>query len=144
MDKDPRTVDDNPWNQYSVRWKLGEKKGKTWLTALSSRDAKEAFNNSCKNEAADQTKFPFEAVATGAYPSKPQTNKQKLAGHYRWILGNFSSAEATFNRIKTTAILQSGANAVKLERAYLGAMANIAKAKRDIREAFLLAGIKIK
>lgn len=93
-----------------------------------------------------------DTINAGAYPvkvigplgQKESTHKQKLAHHYRWILGNITSASATLSRTKFLDDKMAVKDALKIPNAVALAQSQFAKLQRDVRDLFKLAGLKIK
>lgn len=128
---------ENDWKHFNVHlvWPDMEEE-KVTVTALS------------RDDALKDTRIK-RAMDIGAYPHKvvgplqhTQTYKQKMAGSYAWILGNLSSAEATMVRTKYTP--DNSEFNDKIERAHALARSQFAKLRRDVRDLFKIAGLKVK
>lgn len=130
------------WNIYNVHWKLGDRKGKTSMTALTKEDAKITFEKFTASEASEQSKYPFEAKAIkiygplGLYKSTP---KQKLAQNYHFMLGSVSAVEAMLGRV----VWLQTPDAKQMQAKMLVG-SQIAKLKRDLRDFFKKAGLNVK
>lgn len=142
------------WKHYNVHWHMTgdtNQKGKTSITALDKEDAKRAFEARCRNEAADQRHYPFEAKVDkvigplGIYEATP---KQKLAQRYAFILGTIKGAETMMRQchehLLNEKLVKDNPHAMKIMRAEDLAHAQFAKLQRDIRDLFKLAGLKVK
>jgi hypothetical protein len=137
------------WKHFNVHYlTVGGSKGKTCITALSKDDAKTAFENHCKNEAADQLYYPFEATVKkviGPLGMTPATPKQKLAQKYGFIIGGIKGAKTQFYQAVAD-MVPVGQNKLpeKLQRCGNLVEMQFAKLERDIRDCFKLAGLKVK
>jgi hypothetical protein len=123
----------------SYRTGFGAKKVDT-LTAFSYADAKAAFLNMTR---VDNNDF-FDCTLIKIWKKAERTHKQKLAGNYRWILGNISSAKATLHRTKFFDISMDEENKYKIDRAYALVKNQCSKLERDVRDLFKLTGLKVK
>lgn len=135
------------FKHFNVHWKLGQQRGKTCMTAFSKEDAKIAFEGYVAVDIPERRfDYPFEAEVIkviGPLGMHESTDKQKLAHHYRWILGNITSAKAVLGRTKFKYVgLQASYD--KVDRAYMLVDAQIAKLQRDVRDLFKIAGLKVK
>lgn len=136
------------WKHYNVHWHMTgdtNQKGKTSITALDKEDAKRAFEARCRNEAADQRHYPFEAKVDkviGPLGLHQATNKQRLSRKYGFTMGGIKGAKAMF--ISAFPDLHANDKDYKLTRAIALVNQQFSKLERDLRDLFKLAGLKVK
>jgi len=134
------------WLYFNVHWETyNGLKGKRCVTALSKNDARTVAENFMKMD--NDNGFPFEGKVIkviGPLGVNPPTPKQLLGRKYGFIIGGIKGAQRMFAQANTDLIIGAGSNAVKCEKGRILVDAQFAKLKRDIRDVFKLAGLKVK
>jgi hypothetical protein len=145
MDGNKEIID---WKHFNVHWKQlingSFEKGKTCITAFDRWDAKNTFEKSCLNQGTDKKRFPPNAEVTKVIQLGISTTKQKLAQKYGFIIGSIIGAEKNFKNVTFEISEDDAKLRAKVFMAARLVDSQFAKLRRDIRDVFKLAGLKVK